>query len=90
MVGIVQFKGKGNHERNDLNGTEELGARNNRGCVCVCVCGSKNVTLQKKGKKKNGKERLKEIANGNCRSSEKREMEEETNETVRTIGDKTR
>lgn len=89
MVGIVQFKGKGNHERNDLNGTEELGARNNRGCVCVCVCGSKNVTLQKKGEK-NGKERLKEIANGNCRSSEKREMEEETNETVRTIGDKTR
>lgn len=52
MVGIVQFKGKGNHERNDLNETEELGARNNRGCVCVCVCGSKNVTLQKKGKKK--------------------------------------
>lgn len=52
MVGIVQFKGKGNHERNDLNGTEELGARNNRGCVCVCVCGSKNVTLQKKGEKK--------------------------------------
>lgn len=57
--------------------------------MCVCVCGSKNVTLQKKGEK-NGKERLKEIANGNCRSSEKREMEEETNETVRTIGDKTR
>lgn len=86
MVGIVQFKGKGNHERNDLNGTEELGARNNRGCVRVCVW--KNVA--KKREKKNGKERLKEIANGNCRSSEKREMEEETNETVRTIGDKTR
>lgn len=89
MVGIVQFKGKGNHERNDLNGTEELGARNNRGCVCVCVWIEKR-NVAKKREKKNGKERLKEIANGNCRSSEKREMEEETNETVRTIGDKTR
>lgn len=88
MVGIVQFKGKGNHERNDLNGKKSWG-REIIGDACVCVCGSKNVTLQKKGKK-NGKERLKEIANGNCRSSEKREMEEETNETVRTIGDKTR
>lgn len=51
MVGIVQFKGKGNHERNDLNGTEELGARNNRGCVCVCEWIEKRNVAKKREKK---------------------------------------
>lgn len=63
MVGIVQFKGEGNHERNDLYGTEELGARNNRGCVCVWI--EKRNVVKKRGRGgKNGKERLKEIAMG--------------------------